>query len=142
MRFVWRPSEIAPRLAAGAFILNSGLTKRTVSTETATWVHGSAAGTYPFLKHMEPEQFTQVLSKAEIAIGTALVNPFVPTRLAGGALTAFGAGLFGLYLRTPGMRQPGSLRPTDQGVALAKDVWLLGIGIGLMMTNPKRRSHC
>ncbi|MGH3599083.1 MAG: hypothetical protein ACRDQH_02200 [Pseudonocardiaceae bacterium] len=27
----------------------------------------------------------------------------------------------GLYLRTPGMRQQGSLRPTENGVALAKD---------------------
>ncbi len=139
MRFVWRPSEIAPRLSAGAFIFNSGLTKRTASTETAAWVHGSAAGTYPFLKHLEPEQFTRVLSTTEIVLGAALMNPLVPTRLAGAALTGFAGGLFGLYWRTPGMRQPGSLRPTDQGVALAKDVWLLGIGVGLLAGGRRKR---
>jgi hypothetical protein len=29
------------------------------------------------------------------------------------------------------MRKPGSLAPTEQGLPIAKDVWLLGIGIGL-----------
>ena len=30
------------------------------------------------------------------------------------------------------MRQKGSLRPTHQGTALAKDVWMLGVGLGLL----------
>jgi hypothetical protein len=30
------------------------------------------------------------------------------------------------------MRQEGSLRPTQQGIPLAKDVWMLGIGISLI----------
>lgn len=30
------------------------------------------------------------------------------------------------------MRQEGSLRPTEQGTALAKDVWMLGIGLSLI----------
>jgi hypothetical protein len=30
------------------------------------------------------------------------------------------------------MRKPGSLAPTEQGLAIAKDSWLLGIGIGLL----------
>lgn len=141
MRLAWRLSEIAPRLAAGAFILNSGLTKRTASAETATWVHGSAAGTYPFLKHLEPEQFTRALSTTEVVLGGALMNPLVPTRLVGAALTGFAGGLCGLYLRTPGMRREGSLRPTDQGVPLAKDIWLLGIGLGLMTGSRKGRAH-
>jgi len=50
----------------------------------------------------------------------------VPGKVAGAGLTAFAAGLLGLYLRTPGMR------PTQQGTAIAKDVWLLGIGLGLL----------
>jgi hypothetical protein len=52
--------------------------------------------------------------------------------VAGAALTAFSGGLIGLYLRTPGMRREGSLRPTQPGVPLAKDAWLVGIGLGLM----------
>ena len=31
------------------------------------------------------------------------------------------------------MRKPGSLAPTEQGLPIAKDVWLLGIGIGLLI---------
>jgi hypothetical protein len=53
--------------------------------------------------------------------------------VAGAALTTFAAGLLGLYLRTPGMRQEGSLRPTQDGTALAKDVWMLGIGLGFIV---------
>lgn len=46
---------------------------------------------------------------------------------------AFSAGLLTLYLKTPGMRQEGSVRPTEQGNGLAKDVWLLGTGLTLLL---------
>ena len=125
-------SEIAPRISAGAFILNSGLGKRGADVETAAGMHGFAAGTYPFLKSVPPQQFVQGLATAEIVVGAALLTPFVPTFLAGAVLTGFSGGLLGLYFRTPGMRKPGSLAPTEAGLALAKDSWLVGIGIGLM----------
>jgi hypothetical protein len=95
-------------------------------------MHGFAAGAYPFLKSVPPQQFVQGLATAEIAIGAALLTPFVPTFVAGAALTAFSGGLLGLYLKTPGMRKEGSLAPTHEGLSLAKDSWLVGIGIGLM----------
>jgi hypothetical protein len=125
-------SEIAPRISAGAFILNSGLGKRSVDAETAAGMHGFAAGTYPVLQKVPPQQFVQGLSAAEIAVGAVLLTPFVPTFTAGVALTAFSGGLLGLYLKTPGMRKPNSLAPTEQGLSIAKDSWLVGIGIGLM----------
>jgi hypothetical protein len=125
-------SEIAPRISAGAFILNSGLSKRNVPAEAAAGMHGFAVGTYPFLKSVPPEQFVKGLSTAEIVIGGALLTPFVPTALAGALLTGFSGGLLGLYLKTPGMRKEGSLAPTEQGLSLAKDSWLVGIGIGLL----------
>ncbi|TFV86782.1 hypothetical protein [Blastococcus sp. CT_GayMR16] len=125
-------SEIAPRISAGAFILNSGLGKRGADEQAAAGMHGFASGTYPFLKNLQPKQFASLLSTSEIVIGAALLTPFVPTAVAGAALTAFSGGLLGLYLRTPGMRKPGSLAPTEQGLAIAKDSWLLGIGIGLL----------
>ena len=62
-----------------------------------------------------------------------MLLPIVPTAVAGAGLTAFSASLLGLYLNTPGMREPGTLAPTQQGTALAKDVWMLGIGVGLMV---------
>jgi hypothetical protein len=125
-------SEIAPRISAGAFILNSGLGKRGADEQAAAGLHGFAAGTYPFLKNLQPRQFASLLSTSEIVIGAALLTPVVPTAVAGLALTVFSGGLLGLYLRTPGMRKPGSLAPTEQGLAIAKDIWLLGIGIGLL----------
>jgi hypothetical protein len=125
-------SEIAPRISAGAFILNSGMSKRGADEAAAAGMHGFAAGTYPFLKSVPPQQFAKALSTSEIALGALLLTPFVPTAVAGAALTVFSGGLLGLYLKTPGMRKPGSLAPTEAGLPIAKDVWLLGIGIGLV----------
>src|SRR3954462_957810 len=126
-------SEIPARVSAGAFILNSGLGKRGADEPTPAGVHGFASGTYPFLKDMPPQQFVKALSTAEIVVGAALLTPFVPTVVAGTALTAFSGGLLGLYLNTPGMRKPGSLAPTQDGLALAKDAWLAGIGLSIVL---------
>ena len=133
MRLPITASEIAPRIATGAFILNSGLGKRGADADTAAGLHGFASSTYPFLKDVPPQQFVKVLSTAEIVIGAALLTPFVPTVVAGVALTGFSGGLLGLYLRTPGMRKPGSLAPTQEGLALAKDAWLAGIGLSILL---------
>ena len=133
MRLPITPAEIAPRVATGAFILNSGLGKRGADEATAAGLHGFATGTYPFLKKVPPTTFVKVQSAAEIAIGVALLTPLVPTAVAGAALTGFAASLLGLYLRTPGLTKPGrSVAPTQDGITIAKDVWMLGIGIGLL----------
>ena len=127
-------SEIAPRISAGAFILNSGLGKRGADEQAAAGMHGFAAGTYPFLKNLQPQQFASLLSTSEIAIGAALLTPFVPTAVAGAALTAFSGGLLGLYLRTPAMRRgPNDPRPSPDGLALSKDVWMLGSGLTMLL---------
>ena len=125
-------ADIAPRVATGAFILNSGLGKRNAGPEHAAGLHGMASGAYPFLGKLEPQQFAKILSAGEIALGAALLAPVVPTALAGVGLTAFAGGLVGLYLKTPGLRKEGSLAPTEQGVGIAKDVWMLGIGLGFV----------
>ncbi len=137
-----RLRHLPGRIVTGAFILNSGLSKRRADEGTAAWLHGTATGTYPFLGKMPAPRFVRLLSTAEIALGTALLLPVVPTALAATGLAAFSAGLVGLYLRTPGMRQEGSLSPTPDGLALAKDVWMLGIALGLLtdvLTSDSRR---
>ncbi len=127
-------SHLPLRLATGAFILNSGLGKRGLQGEAAEGLQGMASVTLPGpLREMDATEFAQLLSRAEIALGVALLAPFVPSRLAGAALTAFGGGLLSLYMRTPGMRQEGSIRPTQAGTALAKDVWLVGAGLTLLL---------
>jgi hypothetical protein len=130
--------QLIPRIAAGAFILNSGLSKRNVSAEHAQALHGMAAGTYEFLADWEPQKFVKTLSRAEITLGIVLLVPFVPTVLASAALGLFSGGLLGMYANTPGMTEPGGVRPTDQGVALAKDVWMFGIAGGLFVDSVTR----
>ncbi len=132
-------ADIAPRVATGAFILNSGLSKRTVDAGTAKGLHGMAAGAYPVLGKLEPQQFAKLLAAGEITLGAALLAPVVPTALAGAALTAFAGGLLGMYLRTPGLRKEGSLAPSHEGIAIAKDVWMLGIGVGFVADAVARR---
>ena len=73
------------------------------------------------------------LDSINSVLGAALVIPFVPPRPAGLGLLGFGAGLLGLYARTPGMRRPGSPLPTQDGIALAKDSWLVAIGAALVL---------
>lgn len=132
MHAVISPHHIAPRLATGAFILHSGLRKLRADEETEQGVHGMAAGAYPVIRRMSPHRFTRALSSTEVALGAALLFPLVPTALAGAGLTAFAAGLVGLYLRTPGTHQKRSPLPTAEGVPFAKDFWLLGIGLGFL----------
>ena len=133
MRFQEMARRAPGRLVAGGFILNSGLGKWDADEETAARLHGMAVGTYPFLATMSPKDFARLLAASEIALGSALLLPVIPAGLAGAGLTAFSAGLLGLYGRTPGMRKEGSPFPTPQGTALAKDVWMLGIGLGLVI---------
>ena len=125
--------EVPLRLGAGAFLLNSGLAKLGKDNAATDQTHAFAAGAYPGLQTLDPRLFVRALSAGEIALGAALLVPVVPTVLAGVGLTAFSAGLLGLYVRTPGLREEGSLRPTDQGLPIAKDVWLLAIGISFVV---------
>lgn len=135
MKLATRARHVAPRLAAGAFLLHTGLSKRDAfdDDQRAESLHGMARGTYPVLDQLPPRTFLKLLCGAEIALGGALLAlPLVPTAFAGAGLTAFSGGLTGIYLRTPGMRRERSLAPTDAGLALAKDVWMLGIGLGFL----------
>lgn len=128
-----RLSHLPLRVATGAYILNAGLGKRGIEGQAAEGLHAMAVGAIPPLERMNPTTFGRTLSTAEIGLGTALLLPFVSPFKAGVGLTAFGAGLVRLYLKTPGMRQEGSLKPTQPGNVLAKDVWLLGTGLALML---------
>lgn len=125
--------QLPLRLAAGSYMLNSGLSKWNADEVTAKQLQAFASGSYPLLAKLDPQLFVKALSVTEMAVGAAVFLPFVPSLVAGTALTAFSGGLLGLYLRTPGMREEGSLRPTQQGIPLSKDVWLAGIGVSLVL---------
>lgn len=130
------PTRIAmqfpTRVAAGAFLLNSGWSKWNAGDEKVKQLHAMAAEAYPAFDNVEAGLFVQALSAGEMVLGSALLLPVVPEWLAGAALTGFSGGLLGLYSRLPGMRRPDSILPTDDGLALAKDSWLLAIGLSLL----------
>ncbi len=129
------------RAAAGGYILHSGLDKWKGSEEQAKGVHAMASGAYPFLAKVSPSTFLKVLSAAEIGTGAALLLPVVPNKVAGAALTAFAGSLVGMYWRTPALRKPNSVWPSQSGVAISKDVWMLGIGLGLMAESNSGQSN-
>jgi hypothetical protein len=124
--------NVPTRLATGAYILHSGLGKWNASEDRAKALHATACGAFGFLRAVPPPTFLKALAAAEIATGTALLTPVVPNKLAGAALTAFAGSLVTMYLRTPAMHKPGSVWPTPAGMAVSKDVWMLGIGLGLL----------
>ncbi|ACQ81009.1 conserved hypothetical protein [Beutenbergia cavernae DSM 12333] len=133
--------RIPPRVAAGAFILNSGLGKSSLDAETAAHLHAQAVRAFPQLKDIDPKEFGKLLSAAEIGLGGALLLPFVPSGLAGLGLAGFSGALLWMYHKTPGATVDG-VRPTPSGIGLAKDVFMLGIGLGLLVdvaTTRKRR---
>ncbi|KUJ67129.1 hypothetical protein ACZ90_30270 [Streptomyces albus subsp. albus] len=140
---VWRSAarQLPLRLAVGAYFLHSGLAKSEADQETAERLRQFAVGSYPFLGRLDARTFTRLLSAGELAIAAAMLVPVFPAAVAGRALTAFSLGTLGLYLRTPGMREEGGLRPTEEGTPLAKDVWLLGIGLSLMTEALGRRTR-
>jgi uncharacterized membrane protein YphA (DoxX/SURF4 family) len=132
MRLSAKVRRAPGRLAAGSYILNSGLSKLSIDDQATVGLHAMATASYPALKRINPKLFTMVLASAEISLGTALLLPVVPTAAAGLGLAAFSGGLLSLYLRSPGTRLRESLRPTEEGLGLAKDIWMLGIATGLL----------
>lgn len=124
--------DIPGRVATGAFIFHSGLDKWKGSAEHAEAIHGMAANAFPFLKSIPPPRFLKLLAASELATGALLLAPFVGNAVAGAALTGFSGSLLGMYARTPAMHKPGSVWPTQAGIPVSKDVWMLGIGLGLM----------
>jgi uncharacterized membrane protein YphA (DoxX/SURF4 family) len=131
LRSVFR--QLPQRLVTGAYILHSGIEKWGGSPEQAVGIHRLASGAYPVLKDIEPTTFLKILSMGEMATGTLLLLPIVPNRVAGAALTGFSGALVTMYLRTPALHKPGSVWPSQSGIAVSKDVWMLGIGTGLLL---------
>jgi uncharacterized membrane protein YphA (DoxX/SURF4 family) len=125
--------HLPTRIATGGYILHSGLEKWEADEQTAGFIHGMAAGAYPFIKEVPPTQFVQMWAGAEIALGSALLLPLIPTRLAGLGLSAFASALLTMYMRTPSLHNPGSIWPTQQGIGISKDVWMLGIGLSYLI---------
>jgi hypothetical protein len=125
--------DLPGRITTGAYILHAGLDKWKTDEARAKAVHSMAANAFPVLKDMPPSQFLKLLSASEIALGAALLAPVVPGALAGLALTGFSGSLIALYARTPALRKPGSIWPSQAGTGVSKDIWMAGIGLGMVV---------
>ena len=126
--------HVPVRLATGAIIVDQGLQQLGADEDTARWLHGQASQAFPQFADMDPKDFLQLLSASEIALGAALLGiGFVPSSLAGLGLSLYGGSLARLYLTTPGTRREGSIAPSRQGIGLAKDSWMLAIGLALVL---------
>jgi hypothetical protein len=133
-----RLTHIPLRLTTGAFILNAGWGKRHLDKDSAAGIQAMAAKVIPPVRRIEAGKFGKILSYAEMILGAALLTPFLPSRLAGIGLGIFSGSLFTLYLKTPGMTLKDGIRPSPQGTALAKDIWMLGIAAALVLDRQPR----
>lgn len=125
--------HVPGRIATGAYILHSGIGKLHADDATAEVLHGMAKNAFPPLSKLTPERFTRVLAISEITVGSLILIPFVPSGLAGVALTGFSGSLIAMYARTPSLRNPGSIWPSQAGIAVSKDVWMLGLALGWIL---------
>jgi hypothetical protein len=116
-------SHFPLRVAIGAFFVNSGLSKWNLEGEAVTATHGMAVGAVPQLKRDRPGPLRQAARRYRTGAGWCPAAADRPVR----------AGLLRLYWATPGLREPGGFRPTQQGVAIAKDTWLVGAGLTLLL---------
>ncbi len=110
--------DLPGRVTTGGYVLHSGLEKWHGDQARAEAVHRMAASAFPVLKDVPPARFLRVLAAGEIAVGTALIVPVIPGALAGAALTGFSGALLAMYGRTPVLRRPGSIWPSQAGIGV------------------------
>ncbi|MCU1634537.1 MAG: hypothetical protein JWM61_3189 [Micrococcaceae bacterium] len=134
----FRPSHVPLRLTTGAFILNSGLGKTNLDEGSAGYMQAMASKAFPQIGQLEAQQFGKILAASEIAVGSALLAPFVSSKLAGLGLLAFSAGMMTMYFRTPELTQEDGVRPTQDGTSVAKDIWLVGVALSLLLDRKKK----
>jgi hypothetical protein len=99
-----KASDLPGRIITGAYILHTGVDKWRADDDRAAGIHRLAAGAFPILERIPPARFLRLLAASEIAVGAALLAPFVPNAIAGAALTGFSGGLVAMYARTPALR--------------------------------------
>lgn len=124
-------TSAAFRVIPGAFILNSGIGKLGMDESASAGLQNMAATGIPLMKEIPTEKFGDFIAYSEIGIGATLLAPFIPDRLAGMILTPFAAGLLSMYFGNPENTEDDGIRPSQKGLPLAKDSFLLAIGLGL-----------
>jgi hypothetical protein len=129
------------RLTFGLFFLHTALAKRELDEKGAKGLHRFATAAYPALDAVSPTTFVRGMTIAEAAIAASLLVPVVPAPLGGAGLTVFGSALMGTYARVPGFRREGSVRPSEIGLSLAKDTWMVAAGMAILVDAWTRARH-
>ena len=122
----------ALRLIPGAFIINSGIGKLKADEEASAGLQQFAMTGVPAVEKLPSDKFAKILGSAEVALGSTLVALPIPNFIAGAGLTAFGAGLLTLYFGNEDNTEADGVRPSQKGLVLAKDSWLVALGLGLI----------
>ncbi|HJD79854.1 MAG TPA: hypothetical protein K8V93_12755 [Corynebacterium pollutisoli] len=130
-------SDAILRGVTGAFVTNAGVGKIGMPAECSAGVQQAASSGIPALAKLPSDKLGTWLGYAETAIGASLLAPFVPNKVAGAALTAFSGGLLSMYFRNPENTEADGIRPSQEGMALSKDVFMLAIGLALMTQDKK-----
>ena len=133
-------SNLFLRGISGAYIANSGVGKIGMPAEASAGVQQYAATGVPFVKAIPAEKFGTVLGAAEVGLGALMLAPFVPNRIAGAGMTAFSAGLLSLYFANPENTHEDGIRPTEEGLSLSKDFFMLAIGGGLLFADKDKKA--
>ena len=128
-----RISNAILRGIPGAYLLQSGYGKLGMDAQAAEGLKQFAATGVPQFAEWDSQTFATFIAGTELAVGAALVTPFVSKRLAGAGLLAFSAGLLSMYFRNPEMTQEDGIRPSEQGIQLSKDAFLAAIGAAQMV---------
>lgn len=121
------------RVAFGLFFAHVAATHWDLDTQSETALHRFACSGYPFLKKVSPKLFVKGMFASEVGVATALLVPVVPPVIGASALTAFGSGLMGVYAKAPGLRREHSVRPSEFGMAMAKDSWMVAAGASVLI---------
>ena len=133
MRLPVKAGHLPQRIAAGAFILNSGIGKLSADEETAAQLHGFAAGAYPFLAKLKPGTSSGSWRRARSRSARRCCCPSSrpPSRARGWRRSPAACSAC-----TPGRpacaRKAAPSRPSRES-PLAKDAWMMGIGLGLVI---------
>ncbi|MGB6059574.1 MAG: hypothetical protein WBF71_15060 [Microthrixaceae bacterium] len=133
--------DIPLRVSTGAYVLHAGMSKWNGDEGLAVGLHSGAKGPFPFLEAVPPKTFLKGLAAGEMATGAVLLSPFISSRMAGAALAGFSGSLLTMYMKTPAMRKPGSIWPSQDGTAVSKDVWMFGIALSLLMSGRRHKAH-
>ncbi|MCQ9386105.1 hypothetical protein NQ038_00655 [Brevibacterium sp. 50QC2O2] len=134
-----RLSTAILRGLSGASILNAGIEKLSLDDGSAGFLKGMAAKGFPFLDQLDDKAFGKLLAAGEIAVGGALLAPFVPNRVAGAGLAIFSAGMLTMYFRTEDFTKDDGVRPAGDGVSVSHNAWLAAIA-GALLVEGKSKS--